>query len=492
MKQTVLTPECSRWHKINLRLILYVIGSVLLVGVPAPASVKAFGDLLFCHGCTYDTVRLSCPGPVMKKPATFSSNPPGFASYPFEEQCPVSLQAGQYHNGVIHLFFEGRWNPSETRQDRPNAVETLFVENYEQFFPNRQSKGPGERRIFMYWTARCTADPWLQGGTCQRLGEYVPADVKAAFPSEIDDKPFPLTKDSLSAKLKQQLIKQYQAANPQGSPRMSNQQRIQSMMTEPQQAPMVKPSQSSQAMMAQPPESQVMTQSQTANVMEAQPQSALPKTQASTGALARSGLFSRGVDEKDGQILNQEGNEAPAEAAAETSDPAVIEERTPELVEPVALKLDRSFHATDAKGEAVELRTGAYEVGPIMDLQLGLAKEGQSTVLLNAKQDRHSFPIRRTLALVIPGPSDDMHLLYLTADGRRFDAIGFPSAVKPRSVDHIAPLPDKTIEAAVLAASVSPRGVSSPPCQPNPASTGPHWIPVPCTVHTQPHQPSGP
>lgn len=421
----------------------------------------------------------------MKKAPTFASNPPGFASYPFEEECPVLLREGQYHNGVIHLYFEGRWNPSETRQDRPNAVETLFIENYEQFFPNRQMKGPGERRIFVYWTARCTKDPWLQGGTCQRLGEYVPSDVREAFPSEIEDKPFPLTGNSISPKLKQQLIKQYQTANQSFVARTQRPQNTQSMMAGPQ-SEIVMQSQRTQAMAVQPQQSQVITQSQAAQVMEAQPQSALPGTQASGGALARSGLFSRGVEGKEGQTMGQEGNEVPTGAAAETSDPAVIKDGTPEIVEPVALKLDRPFHSTDAKGEAVELKTGAYEVGPIMDLQLGLAKEGQSTVLLNAKQDRHSFPIHRTLALVIPGPSDDMHLLYLTADGRRFEAIGFPSAVKPRSIDTIAPLHDKTIEAAVQAASVSPRGVSSPPCRPNPNDIGPRWVPVPCTVGGNP------
>lgn len=470
----------SRWSA-------WLIGTLLLLCIPGtPASLEAMGEYLSCHECTYDTVRLNCPGPVMKHPPTFASNPPGFASYPFEEQCPVELQAGQYHHGVIHLFFEGRWNPSETRQDRPNAVETLFVENYEQFFPNRQSKGSGERRMFLYWTARCTADPWLQGGTCQRLGEYVPSDVREAFPRVIEYKPFPITKDSLSPKLKQQLIKQYQVANQAGSARMSKQQRIQSMMTEPKQSPIVKQSPPTQAMMVQPQQSQVITQSQAAQVLEAQPQSARPKTQASADALARSGLFSRGVDEKEGQIIDRERNEAPAEAATETSDPALIEERTAEIVEPVTLKLDQPFHSTDAKGEAIELTTGAYEVGPIMDLQLGLAKEGQSTVLLNAKQDRHSFPIHRTIALVISGPSDDIHLLYLTSDGRRFDAIGFPSAVKPRSVETIAPLPDKTIDAAVRAASVSPRAVSSPPCRPNPNEIGPRWVPVPCHVEGMP------
>lgn len=340
--------------------------------------------------------------------------------------------------------------------------------------------------MFLYWTARCTADPWLQGGTCQRLGEYVPSDVREAFPRVIEYKPFPITKDSLSPKLKQQLIKQYQVANQAGSARMSKQQRIQSMMTEPKQSPIVKQSPPTQAMTVQPQQSQVITPSQAAQVLEAQPESARPKTQASADSLARSGLFSRGVDEKDGQILDRERNEAPAEAATETSDPALIEERTAEIVEPVALKLDQPFHSTDAKGEAVELTTGAYEVGPIMDLQLGLAKEGQSTVLLNAKQDRHSFPIHRTIALVISGPSDDIHLLYLTSDGRRFDAIGFSSAVKPRSVETIAPLPDKTIDAAVRAASVSPRAVSSPPCRPNPNEIGPRWVPVPCHVEGMP------
>lgn len=458
----------SRW-------IAWLASAVLLFGIPAvPTSVEALGQLLICHECTNDTVRLDCPGPVMKKAPTFAANPPGFASYPFEEQCPVQLQTGQDHNGVIHLFFEGRWNPSETRQDRPNAVETLFVENYEQFFLNRQMKGSGERRIFVYWTARCTKDPWLQGGTCQRLGEFVPDDVRAAFPRIIEYKDFPITKDSLSAQLRQQLIKQYQAANPPAPARMSNQQRVHSMMTQPQQAPIAKQSPSTQAMVVQPQQSQVVTQSQAGQVLETQPQAALPDTQASAGALVRSGLFSRGVEEK------------------ETSDPALIEEGRPEIAEPVALKLDRPFHSTDANGDAIELTTGAYEVGPIMDVQLGLAKEGQSTVLLNAKQDRHSFPIHRTLALVIPGPSDDMHLLYLTADGRRFDAIGFPSAVKPRSIDTIAPLPEKTIEAAVQAASVSLRGVSSPPCRLNPSETGPRWVPVPCTVHTEPDRPVGP
>jgi len=187
------------------------------------------------------------------------------------------------------------------------------------------------------------------------------------------------------------------------------------------------------------------------------------------GALAQSGIFARGVDEKDGQT-------------SETSDPAVIEEGTPEMAEPVALTLEQPFHAADANGEAVELKAGTYEIGTILDLQLGVAQEGQRTVLFNANRDTHHIPISRTIAVVIPGPSDDLHLLFLTADGRRFETIGFPSGVKPRGIYKISALPDKTIEAAVLAASVGARAVSSPPCRPNPSDIGSRWVPVPCTV----------
>lgn len=446
------------------------IGLILLFIIPsAPASVEAMGDFLeVCEAdtrrdsCLNDKVRLNCPGAIMKKAPTFASNPPGFASYPFDERCQVERQAGQYQNGVIHFSFEGRWNPSETRQDRPNAVETLFIENYEQFFLNRQMKGPGERRIFLYWTARCTKDPWLQGGVCQRLGEYVPADVYAAFPTKISNLPFPLTGNSLSAKLKQQLIQQYREVNQPGSARLSPKQGVQNMVTQPQQPQIMPPSQRTQAMVVQPQQSPIITQSQ-------------------VSALARSGIFARGVVEKEGAPSDQPDTDAQV-ASVETSDQAILEEGTPELAEPTTLQLERALYIVTAKPDAIVLNPGTYEVGVVMDLQLGLAKEGQPTVLLNAKRDTHSIHVHRTIAAVIPGPSDDLHLLFLTPDGRRFDAVGFESVVKPRSIDQVASLSDTAIEKAVAAAFTTSRSVSSPACQPNSAETGPRWIPVPCTM----------
>jgi len=437
-----------------------VLGLTLPLVIPSmPRPVEAMGRLLYL---SESRIEINCSKPVMKSAPTFLSYPKGSAKYPFTSYCTSPSVPG-----AMTLRWEGSWNPSEIRQDRPNAVESITITAYEGFLPMREPGG----KIFLYWTGRCDKDPWLQPSTCDRFGSYVPPDVRDAL-TQIDHERFPLTWRSISSTLKQQLVKQYQAANQQASARMSDQQRIQSMMTQPQQSPIVKQSPPTQAMVEQPQQSPVITQSQ-------------------AGALGRSGIFARGVEDKEGQPSGQEGKDAHTEVV-ETSDSAVIEEGTPEIAEPVALKLEHPFHATDAKGEAVELKAGAYEIGTIMDLQLGLAQESQATVLLNAKRDRHSFSIHRTIAVVIPGPSDDLHLLYLASDGRRFDTIGFPSGVKPRSIDMVAPLSDKTIQDAIAAASVKPRSLSSPACRPNPAETGPRWIPVPCTVPTEPGQVSNP
>ena len=166
---------------------------------------------------------------------------------------------------------------------------------------------------------------------------------------------------------------------------------------------------------------------------------------------------------------------------------AALEEGTPEIAEPAFLTLDRPLHIVTAKGDAVVLKPDVYEIGSVMDVQLGLAKEGEPTVLLHAQRGTHHESIKRTMALVITGEStDEEYLVLLTRDGRRYDAHGSISGVKSRGTDTVASLPDKTIKDAVVAASANPRSVSSPPCQPNPAGIGPRWIPVPCTMPTNP------
>jgi len=425
-----------------------------------PTSVKAMGRLL--PPPSGPSIEILCSNPVMKSAPTFLSVPKGSAEYPFTSYCN-----SQSVPGAMTLRWEGSWNPSETRLDRPNASESITITGYEAFIPGRQPSEPGKppTKIFLYWTGRCDKDPWLQPSTCDRFGSYVPDDVREAL-RQIDHERFPLTWRSISPGLKQQLITQYQAANaPVSSKQLAENKLMQSQAITP-----------SQTMAGQPPQSQVITQSQRTQIMTVQPQAG-PTTGVS--AMARSGIFARGVDEKEGENT-------------ETSDRAVLEEGTPDLAEPVTVTLDLPFHTTDGKGNAIKLNPGIYEVGPVMDVQLGLAQQDQPTVLLHAARDTHNIPIHRAIAAVIPGPSEDLHLLYLTPDGRRFDVIGLDSGVTSRRVEMVAALPDNTIREAIAAASVKPRSLSAPVCRPNAAETGPRWIPVPCTVPTEPGQVSNP
>ena len=104
--------------------------------------------------------------------------------------------------------WEGSWTPSERKQDRPNASETLEIIGFEPFLPDRSPGG----KIFMYWTARCTRDPWLQSGACNPFGAYVPDDLRQAF-TDIDKQSFPRTATIISAADKQRLYAEYQRAN---------------------------------------------------------------------------------------------------------------------------------------------------------------------------------------------------------------------------------------------------------------------------------------
>ena len=119
--------------------------------------------------------------------------------------------------------WEGSWTPSETKQDRPNASETLEIIGFEPFLPDRSPGG----KIFMYWTARCTRDPWLQSGACNPFGAYVPDDLRQAFP-DIDKQSFPRTATIISAADKQRLYAEYQRANPSYFSRMGIQPRLSS------------------------------------------------------------------------------------------------------------------------------------------------------------------------------------------------------------------------------------------------------------------------
>lgn len=462
------TDGCStgREHRRRASWLRALTGLTLFTAlVTQPATGRPMGHPLILHETEVD-LEITCSKPVMTTAPRFLSFPKGSAKYPFTSYCTSPTAPG-----AMTLRWEASWTPSETRADRPNASESITITSYEGFLPLRE---PGAK-ILLYWTGRCDRDPWLFPSTCDRLGSYVPPDIRNAL-RQIDHERFPLTRNAISPSLKKTLITQYQSANQPAS-----------------QAPMARTNRppNTQDMMAKPPQPQILLESPPVQSMAVQPQAQTAKPPVSTGALARSGIYSRDVvaatpDAPDRSVADT----SLAEIAADVQP--ILEDGGDDIAEPAAIRLPRPLHITTARGEHVVIEPGDYEVGAIMDIHLGIAKEGQPTVLLDTLRDTHRIPIHQTVAVVIPGPSDDVHLLLLKPDGRRFDAVGSESGVQSRSIGTPQPLSDKAISEAVLAAEARTRSVRSPPCQPNPTSTGPHWIPVPCTMPAQPNEPSKP
>jgi hypothetical protein len=212
-------------------------------------------------------------------------------------------------------------------------------------------------------------------------------------------------------------------------------------------------------------QSQIITQAQRDRAMTIQPQLALPKPNSSVSGLARSEIMARGVEAE----------------AQETSDVATVEEAPDGMVGPAILTLDRPLHIMGNSGADIVLKPGTYEVGPVMDLQVGIASMGQPTVLLHAERTTHSESVSQSMLLTIPGRSEDLELVLLTPDGRRFDVRGSFSGAQSRGIDPIGAIPDNPVKDALRAAQTTSRSVL-PSCQPNPDDIGPRWIPVPCTI----------
>lgn len=421
--------------------------ALMMAGILSLATTSVVAAPFSAGSPVDHAVTITCSNAVMTTAPTFLSTPKGSAKYPFSMKCTSPNKPG-----LMIFTWEGSWSPAETRRDRPNASESLTIIGYEPFLPDRTPGG----KLFMYWTGSCTGDPWLQGGSCTRFGEYMPDDLRVAFPN-IGGRPFPLTGNSISAGLKQQLISQYQAANQPASP----QSHIQNMTAQGQQ-------------------SQMITQSQRLQATTMQPQATLPKSSSSTaGNLARSGIFARGVEEHDGHTSSQQLHDTQAERV-ETSASAILAEGSGGLPEAIVLTINHPLHITTATGAPSVLTPGSYEVQPVLDVQIGLAKEGHPTVLLHASRSEHSESLQHPLVMEIPSESEHVHIILLTPDGRRFDAQASRSETS-RGTDLATTVPDKTVQDAIRSASTQSRGVL-PACRPNPADIGPRWIPVPCML----------
>jgi hypothetical protein len=160
---------------------------------------------------TEEPVPLTCSRPSIQGHPAFLKQPRGAARYRFGGTC----QSPTYPGKQLTYRWEGSWTPSERNAQKPNASEAVEITGYE-FFPDFRDRAPGGR-IYMYWTARCQRDPWLQpaADNCQRMRPYIPADLRQGVPELLaDSRSFPVTRRVISQRDRQRLLAEYKRVNP--------------------------------------------------------------------------------------------------------------------------------------------------------------------------------------------------------------------------------------------------------------------------------------
>jgi hypothetical protein len=228
MKNESSQSNAHRWmFTIGTAMVAIGLAYLLCVISPRPAHANVFEQLGKLYGCvvtwgivcdTSETVvgtgpplqpiqpiPVTCVKPLLTGLPQFLSWPKGSAKYRFQSTCSSPARPG----AVMTVRWEGSWTPSETGPDRPNSSETMEITGFEPFLPDRESGG----KIFMYFTARCTRDPWLQSGGCTPWGAYVPDDLRQALP-DIDKQSFPRTGNVIAPADKRRLYAEYLRINP--------------------------------------------------------------------------------------------------------------------------------------------------------------------------------------------------------------------------------------------------------------------------------------
>jgi Tachylectin len=181
-----------------------IVVTQLISGQLHHAQGTPFGD-----GSPPPPIVAACSQARLSGLPQFLSAPKGSAKYPFEGIC-TNKDAPSAH---ASFRLEGSWTPSETDPNKPNASESVRITQYESFLPERQPGG----EVFMYWTARCTRDPWLEPAlaNCRNTGASIPEDVGRSFPDlQSPNFSFPLSGRILSASDRQRLLAEYIRMNP--------------------------------------------------------------------------------------------------------------------------------------------------------------------------------------------------------------------------------------------------------------------------------------
>lgn len=97
--------------------------------------------------------------------------------------------------------------------------------------------------------------------------------------------------------------------------------------------------------------------------------------------------------------------------------------------------IDHPLHFVSANGEDVLVQAGLYRVEPVFDHQLALSGNQRAPLLLDASASRHADGIDFTAALLVQAEHEGRwHLVYVTPDGLRLDAVGTTPDIRERGL----------------------------------------------------------
>jgi hypothetical protein len=155
----------------------------------------------------------------------------------------------------------------------------------------------------------------------------------------------------------------------------------------------------------------------------------------------------RGIE----SLENSPADQIPPEqaASAESAGAANAGGGSEDIAPSAVVSLERPIHFLTATGEDVVIQAGAYKIESVLDVNFALTKEGQPSILLQGLPGTHTETISQPTALLIQGEREDLwHLVLLMPEGRRLDALGSASGVRPRGNLDIVPADSKKFGAA--------------------------------------------
>lgn len=155
------------------------------------------------------TPALQCTAGGLAEPPKFSQLSPGRAEYRFGGVC-ISREG---HSFAYRIH--GTWTPTENGRGNASATEVMHMD---------MTSGPS-RSYTILFGASCSADPWLYGSQCQRIGDNMPDEVRAWW-WDAQRAPFPFSRNGIPRDQRAALRAAYDRANGVGQPVNLHEERV--------------------------------------------------------------------------------------------------------------------------------------------------------------------------------------------------------------------------------------------------------------------------